>query len=182
MSRHLSWLLVAQTFVVLSMFSSAAVSGESPLGSKLISSMLFEQQLAASRDECQSTARDLDVSAIQARNPALFLGIAPHSSVWPEVKAAYLQYVQKVCVPMSMSQYLNRAEQVYSQHLTNEELQAAIDFFQSPVGQKFAAASAKAALEVNQIMSIEAVNVQKSAWKEYEDRLLQLHERAKGTR
>ena len=177
MNRARTSFMAQISVAVLLVLFSVGASSEPPLAKRLVSSMLFKEQLESGRDECQKKAGSLDVAAIQARNPALFLDIVPSSSIWPQVEAAYIQYAKRICLPVSTGPYSERAENIFSGRLSNAELQAAIDFLESPAGKKFTLASAEVAKQVNEAMSIEAENAQEDAWKAYEDQILKLRKK-----
>lgn len=170
-----SFVVQAHVAALLVVFSTAALS-DGPLAKKLISSMMFKEQLESGRDECQKKASALDVAAIQTRNPSLFLGMDPSSSVWSKVEAAYIQYAKQLCLPVSVNLYSERAENIYLNRLSRAELQATIDFLETSAGKKFTLASAEVTKQVNETMSIEADSVQENAWKEYEGQILKLRD------
>lgn len=178
MNRGRASLFLAQIpIVAFLVFFSVGASSEPPLAKRLVSSMLFKEQLESGREECQKKATSLDVEAVQARNPALFLDIGPSSSTWPQAEAAYIQYVKQMCLPVSAESYSERAENTYSDRLSSAELKATIDFLRSPAGKKFTLASVEVTKQVNEAMSIEAEKAQEIAWKAYEEQILKLREK-----
>ena len=121
-----------------------------PLARRIVALLAFDSQFEAQIAACSASApgTGLDPLFEFQRNPAYFGGVSPQSAYWPEIELAYQQYRRRVCSYMSVSEFVEYCANEYASRTTLEELQAAIQFYDSPAGRAFLKANAQVGVAI----------------------------------
>lgn len=103
---------------------------------RLVALFRDRQLLAAHRADCERRAAAVSPAALLQDNPNTFYGFNPKSRQWPEVVAIYRRYRRAMCAYLSPQGFTHAMSEQYAHSLSVPDLDAAIRFFASPVGQR----------------------------------------------
>jgi hypothetical protein len=114
-------------------------------------------QFVGAKDQLQAASSE---SAAQYREK--LRTIAPASSPDASNQAARQSLISHTAETFQKNfdqqHALQQIANIYDKHFTNDEIKGLLDFFSSPLGQKFAAESPKIAKEVTAVQQAAAVN------------------------
>lgn len=106
----------------------------------LARAMEFSAALDDSLAVCREKARAEDVSTLAAKSPESFGGIAPGHELWNEVSSLYLDMMAKGCAYATEPALAAFAGSL-SVSLSDEDIDALIAFYDTPLGQRYVRAS-----------------------------------------
>ncbi|HVY06157.1 MAG TPA: DUF2059 domain-containing protein [Burkholderiales bacterium] len=98
--------------------------------------------------QCLASAKSLSPDMLVRQSPDRFFGIQPGSPLWPDVVKAYDQYYDEVCARPTQDEFLDAVSAAYAAELSAQEMQDAIKFYSSPLGQRLLAANKTATRNV----------------------------------
>jgi hypothetical protein len=115
------------------------------LGKQLVQLMRYEVMFESYLRECRDPSGTAFDPVVEFRNaPSAFGGISPQSKYWSEVVAVYRRLQEAACTYMTADNFAAFYAEWYAKNATEEELRAAIAYFNSPAGQKIQAISVQA--------------------------------------
>jgi hypothetical protein len=116
------------------------------LSEKLVELIQVRQMFATYQKECDSPENtSFDPTVAFRDDPGSFKGLSPQSTYWPEVVAIYGRFRETACAYASQEKFTNFFVDQYAEKLSEGELEAAIQFYSSPVGRRIQSA----ALDIN---------------------------------
>jgi hypothetical protein len=115
----------------------------------LVSETKLGKQLTEAREACKANEQAGNIEGIAVGSPAMFHGINPKSSRWPDARAAYVRYAISTCVPRNIQDYVDLAASLYEKELSEAELKEVLKFYRTDAGRRFAAASSRLSTELN---------------------------------
>ncbi|MNL29480.1 hypothetical protein D3C87_1511630 [compost metagenome] len=125
--------------------AQADESRKSELAHRLAKVLDFGKQWSNFETECaQTTGSPWDPDAFYRANPAAFGSITPRSAYWPRIQEAYRKYQLTVCGELSSGKFDPLVAKELEGQMTEAELAASINFFQSAAGVSFRRANDKA--------------------------------------
>jgi hypothetical protein len=118
---------------------------------KFVEILRYGDQYEEITRECIANGVNITPESLLQAEPDKFYGIRPGSRLWPQVVEAYRDYYKRLCSRPTRDEFLNALASTYRQRMTPEELDQAIAFYSTDVGQRLVAANtlaSKAAVEL----------------------------------
>ncbi|WP_434946967.1 DUF2059 domain-containing protein [Luteimonas sp. SDU82] len=106
----------------------------------LAKAMEFSEAFEDSLAVCREKARAEDISTLAANSPEAFGGIAPGHELWSEVSNLYLDMLAKGCAHATEPALAAFAGSL-SVSLSDEDIDALITFYGTPLGRRYVRAS-----------------------------------------
>lgn len=141
------------------------------LAEQFVQMMRYDQQLEEHHQRCVETAQKIPPESFLVAEPNKFYGIKPGSNCWPQVVEAYNQYYSKVCSRPTAEELLSTLAGAYRTHLSDLQLQRAIEFYSTDMGAALITAHKSAGTNLNQLISQAQVETVPKAVVELDHRL-----------
>lgn len=134
MLRNIVFLLLAASCAL----AQAQGSKKSELAVRLAQVLDFDTQQSDSERKCaQTTNSGWDPEAIYLASPKTFGGIGPRSAYWARLQEAYRTYEQSVCGALNSDDFQPLVAEELEAQMTEAQLAASVNFFQSAAGASF---------------------------------------------
>jgi hypothetical protein len=101
--------------------------------------------------ECIANGINIPPESLLKAEPDKFYGIRPGSTLWPQVVEAYRDYYKRLCSRPTRDEFLDALANTYRQSMTVEELDQAIAFYSTAVGQRLVAANTLASKAASEL-------------------------------
>jgi hypothetical protein len=138
MRKHLTTLIILLgTFVS---FAATAAESSAELANRYVVLMRYPDQYTEYHRQCLAAAKSVTPESLVKQNPDYFAGIQPGDSRWPEVVKAYSLYYEEGCQHPTQKEFLSTMASAYASQLSPDDLQEAIRYYSSPLGQRLIAA------------------------------------------
>ncbi|WP_411990990.1 DUF2059 domain-containing protein [Agarivorans sp. DSG3-1] len=122
---------------------------------ELIQVLQYDVQIQMFIDSCFEGAVHTSPEDLLKSNPYYFGGYNPDSPEWPRVVDIYNQYYERACEYVDGELFKKTASDEFALALSNAELNEAIAFYSTPVGQKIVKASARASKAFNEVAQMQ---------------------------
>lgn len=167
MNHKLSLLLI----LTVSCGSHAENPTKIEMAEHLVDTLDYSQQFQVHKKECHENTRLLSAEDLANENPEYFGGITPSSKYWPLVQHIYEEFNRTACDFLDESDFLNLLASEYASKLSLEELQQALTFYNTQVGEKLIKANLAVSAELQKLISSRYADKAKKAQTEFAKRL-----------
>lgn len=140
------------------------------LADKFVVLMRYEKQFEELNQQCKANAKNVPETLVKAE-PDRFYGVRPGSKCWSKVVDAYNQYFTNVCSHPTREQFLNTLATSYRERLSSSQLQQAIDFYSSDIGEELISAHKVAAADLTRMMTEAQTQAMPQALTELDNRI-----------
>lgn len=119
---------------------------------RLVQVLQYDEQLKVFVDSCFEGAVHTPPEDLLKNNPYHFGGFNPNSPEWPLVLDIYNRYFERACEYVDTGLFKKAVSEKYASTLNEQELDAAIQFYSTPVGQKIVSASVVASRAFDEVV------------------------------
>ena len=148
-SCRFAWAILCVLFLPI----KSLAADSSVLARRFVVLLRYEEQFHNNHEACLANSKAVSPAQLVAKDPDSFYGLRPTSPRWPEVLQAYGQYWEAICSRPTKDEFLTSLAAVYAEKMSVVQLESAIKFYSSPVGQKLVSAHKGAAAHVNTLFS-----------------------------
>ena len=103
---------------------------------RLVNLLNYELQFELFLESCLDSFKGIPPEEMLIENPNYFLGFNPSSPEWPQVVSIYSKYYETACNYLTPKEFASIMSTTYEKHLSAEELEEAIRFYSTPVGER----------------------------------------------
>jgi hypothetical protein len=121
--------------------SQSVAAGSESLALRFVEILRYGVQFEEAHAQCLRTNSSIPPEKILNISPENPGPVPPGSALWPRVLAAYDEYWKDMCAHPTREEYLSVVARSYAQNLTDQELDASIQFYTSPAGGSLVAAN-----------------------------------------
>ncbi|RQO68252.1 hypothetical protein DBR44_16390 [Aquitalea sp. FJL05] len=150
--------------VLLAVTCAHAEGSKAKLAQDFVKLVGYDKQYDDYHKSCINTYQGVSPESLVSKQPNYFYGIKPGDDKWPLVVSAYKEYFENACAHPTRKEFVGVLVRSYEVNLSEEDLQRAIAFYSSPLGQRLSDAGQLAAknsyaswVEVNKKYVTEAV-------------------------
>jgi hypothetical protein len=118
---------------------------------KFVELVRYGDQFEGITKECIANGINIAPESLLQAEPDKFYGIRPGSSLWPQVVEAYRDYYKRLCSRPTRDEFLDALATAYRQRMTTDELDQAIAFYSTDLGQRLIAANALASKAASEL-------------------------------
>jgi hypothetical protein len=115
------------------------------LSRQFVDLLRYDEQYENNHSQCLGNAKTVPPESLLADDPEKFFGLQPGTPRWEQVIQAYAQYWETICSRPTKEEFLDSLAIAYRDKMPPPQLQAAIHFYSSDVGQKLITAHKAAA-------------------------------------
>mgnify|MGYP000971202278 CR=1 FL=1 len=155
--KNFSWNIknLKSTIVLFLCTASTIIHAEdkAKLAGRLVDAIGYERQIQNAQEKCIASSSSIKAEKRFLEAPELFGNITPESPLWPEIKKLFESYYMTACQYLNADRIKGLLVEEYANNLSEEELRNILTFYESNIGQRFAAASLSVSDKLNSHMS-----------------------------
>lgn len=142
MYRSLLFILLALSSLTL---HAEPTARQLELGQKLAGLLRTQSMFEAYLKQCVASDGGgvFDPKTTFRTDPGAFGGVSPQSAYWPEVEAIYREYQSETCAYLTPEAVQSFYGRKYAEYTTEADLEAAVEFYSSPVGARLQESSVR---------------------------------------
>lgn len=123
------------------------------LARKFVELLRYDEQYDGIHNQCIRSAIDIPPEKLLVDDPDRFFGIRPGSKCWEKVIEAYQAYWEAICNRPTKAEFLNSLAAEYGSRLSVPQLETAMSFYSSDIGQRLVTAHKAAAAEAQTVFA-----------------------------
>jgi hypothetical protein len=136
----------------MAVWAASAIAQQAPDSArKFVELLRYGDQYEGITTECIANGINIAPESLLQAEPDKFYGIRPGSKLWPRVVEAYRDYYKRLCSRPTRDEFLDALAATYREHMTAQELDQAIAFYSTAVGQRLVAANTLASKAASEL-------------------------------